>query len=125
MSTDTARSTFAILCVLGIIALGTGALLEVARKRRGDSLLGARHFNLRMMSALIWLIVLASLFYAVTMLWPQPNDKEQAQRFLSVISGAFLLLAIALGLLVYDVWAVVRAGQQSESRFNQQLATLV
>ncbi len=121
MSTPAAKTAFAVLCILGIIAIGIGMLLELNRKRRGDSVISPRQLRLRLMSAIIWLIVLGSLFYAVIFLWPQRGDQEQARRFLSVLSGSLLLIVLAIGLLFYDFWQVLREGQRHEAQFEQQL----
>ncbi|MBV9867134.1 MAG: hypothetical protein JO316_17400 [Abitibacteriaceae bacterium] len=118
------KTAFALLCLLGIIAITTGACLELVRKRRGESVISANQLRLRMMSAVIWLIILGSLCYAVLFLWPEAGNMQQARQFLSVVSGSFLLFGIALLLLLYDVWQVNRARRQHEVRFNQQLAAM-
>jgi len=128
MSTPTAKIAFAVLCLLGILAVGIGALLEISRKRQGNTVVTPVQFKLRMISAVIWMIVLGSLFYAVVFLWPQRGlgmeTERQARQFLSVVSGSFLLIAVALGLLVYDLWRLAREGRVHEARFNQQLIAL-
>lgn len=118
------RAGFALLCFLGMIAISVGACLEVVRARRGESLVSPRQLRWRMMSAVIWLIVLGSLGYAVLFLWPVSGNLKQARQFISVITGAFMLLGIALLLLLYDVWQVNQERQQHELRFNRQLTEL-
>jgi len=129
MTPDLPRLAFALLCVLGTLAIATGAFLEIARARRGDSLLAPWHLRLRLMSALVWVIVLLSLAGAVTLLWPTPNASiNQKLQFLSVINGVALLLLLALALLGGDFWILWRTRRRVERaqavRFARELHSL-
>jgi hypothetical protein len=111
------------------LAIATGAFLEIARVRRGDSLLAPWHFRLRLISAAIWFIILLSLAGAVTMLWPAPNATyNQKLQFVSVINGVALLIALALLLLGGDFWSLMRARRRIEQtqarRFSEELRHL-
>jgi type VI protein secretion system component VasK len=117
----TERAIFALICCIGVIAVAVGALLEVGRIRRGDSIIPPRQFRLRLFSALIWAITLASLAYAVLFLWPQRGEREQATRFLSVMSGVVLLIAIGLILLAYDFWLVGQARRLQQAKFERNI----
>lgn len=119
-----AKSGFALLCLAGVVAIATGAALEINRMRRGESIISLGHLRLRLVSALVWMALLGSTAYALLYLWPAPGDAEQARRFLSVVSGVIVLLVIGMALLLYDVWQVGRQQRRQQERFNRQLETL-
>ena len=129
MTVDYQRGIFALLCFIGAIVIATGAWLEIARMRRGDSLLAPRHFRLRLISALLWLLTLVSLAGAVTIWWP-PADATYNQRleFVAVINGVVCLLGLALLLLGVDMWMLSGARRKIEHeqtiRFSRQLHEL-
>ena len=124
MPTWDAKSGFALLCLLGVIAIGTGAVLEINRMRRGEHLITPTQFGLRMLSAVVWIISLGSMSYALLYLWPELGNAEQAQRFLSVVSGVLLLFVIGLVLLAYDFWRVSMRRREQLARFDRQLDAL-
>lgn len=119
MSDITARTIFSILCLLALIAVAAGGVLEVLRQTRGESLLRPGQFRLRIFSVFVWIILLGSLSFAVSFLWP--SDKASATKFVAVVSGSLMLLLIALFLLAYDVWQVGKQRRASERKFEQQL----
>ena len=126
MAAGTAKSVFVMSCLLCMIAIAIGAGLEVWRQKRGESLLRPSQFRLRIFSALIWMIALGSLAYAVAFLWPNPElslieRRDQAQKFLSLISGSLMLLLIGLVLLGYDMWQLARERRLKQAQFNLQL----
>lgn len=123
-SMHNARVIFALICCLGLIAVATGTVLEIKRARRGDSILPARQFRLRLISALIWAITLGSLAYAVIFLWSERGDWEQARRFLAVISGAMMLIVIGLFLLAYDIWLVGQARRLQQAHLERNKSEL-
>ena len=120
-SMATERAIFALVCCIGVIAVAVGALLEVRRARRDDSIIPPRQFRMRVFSALIWAITLGSLAYTVLFLWPEQGDRDQAKRFLSVVSGVVLLVAIGLILLAYDFWLVGQARRLQQARFERNI----
>lgn len=122
MNEMTMRSVFSIICVLAMIIIAGGGVLEILRKKRGESLLRNGQFFLRIFSVFIWLILLGSLSYAVSFLWP--HDQQSVRQFLAVISGVFSLLIIALLLLAYDLWQVGRQRRASHQSFERQLEKL-
>jgi cbb3-type cytochrome oxidase subunit 3 len=124
MRITTFNLIFSGLCLLAIIAVATGAALEIARTRRGESIISTNQFRLRMLSSLVWIATLGSLAYATLYLWPAPGDSVTARRFLSLVSGAILLFFIGLFLLAYDVWLVNRGRRQQEKQFQQHLDAL-
>lgn len=124
MTASSAKTIFAVSCLLCFIAIAIGAILEVVRQQRGESLLRPSQFRLRMLSAFVWMIALASLAYAVSFLWPQKGDLAQARKFLSLISGAFSLIFIAVLLLGYDMWQLARERKIKETQFQLNLASL-
>jgi hypothetical protein len=135
-----ARIAFALLCSLAIVVVMVGAMLEIARARReaavgrgaigdgdetvGRALVPPNQLRLRLFSALIWILALASFAFAMLFLWPAKGDTMMARKFVSVVSGASLLLLIALWLLLYDVWQVGRHRRGREKLFERELETL-
>jgi len=98
--------------------------MEVLRQKRGESVLRASQFRLRIFSALVWVILLGSLAYAVAFLWPQGRDPIMMKKFAGVIGGSLSLLFIALFLLAYDVWQVGQQRRLTERKFNRNLETM-
>jgi len=119
MSDATGRMIFAMLCLLAMIAITGGGVLEILRFKRGESMLRPGQLGLRLFSALVWLILLGSLAYGVMLLWP--TDAASARKFAAVISGALFLLFIAIFLLAYDVWQVGRQRRLQERTFQRNL----
>ncbi len=122
MSDATGRMIFAMLCLLAMVAITGGGVLELLRFKRGESMLRAGQLGLRLFSALVWLILLGSLAYAVMLLWP--TDVPSARKFAAVVSGALFLLFIAIFLLAYDVWQVGRQRRLQERAFQRNLEGL-
>lgn len=121
MSETTARTLFAATCMAGVTIIAVAAVLEIIRQRKGESLLRAGQFRLRIFSALIWIIMLGAMAIAVAFLWPQKGDLIMMRKFAGVIGGSLSLLLIALFLLAYDVWQINRQRQVTELKFNHQL----
>lgn len=122
MSDTTARAIFSGLCLVAMLAIAVGGVLEILRQMRGESLLRPSQFLLRIFSALVWIILLGALSFAVAFLWP--HDRASARPFLTMVSGALVLFVIALFLLAYDVWQTQRQRRISERRFDHQLEDL-
>ena len=124
----TSRVIFAVFCILGIVAIIAGAGIEIVRFRRGDGLIATRQFRWRLVSAVIWIMTLATFFYAVTWLWPNggttPLAHAQAKRFLLVVLGALALLMVALFLLLADVWQTAYTRRLYEARAKAKFAAL-
>lgn len=129
MTDQVQRGGFALLCVLCAIAITTGGWIEMARVRRGESLLSPRHFRLRLLSACIWIIASLSLAGAVTIWWPVAHATDnQKLQFLAVIRGVVCLTSLALLLLGADMWMLAGARRKVEReqtmRFSEQLRDL-
>ena len=124
MSENTARTVFSATCLAGVTIIAVGAGLEILRQRRGEGLLRASQFRLRIFSALVWMILLGSLAYAVAFLWPHGRDPIMMKKFASVVSGSLSLLMIALFLLAYDVWQIGQQRRLSELRFGRNLEVM-
>ena len=87
-----------------------------------------------MVSAAIWLAILAANFYAVTALWPDlkylapgklsPQSKEQVRLFVYVMGGSFGLIFIALGLLFFDLRHIARERREQRQKFKSEIASL-
>ena len=121
MSETTARTLFAATCMAGVTIIAVAAILEIIRQRKGESMLRAGQFRLRIFSSLIWIILLGAMAIAVMFLWPQKGDLVMMRKFASVIGGSLSLLFIALFLLAYDFWQINRQRQITELKFNHQL----
>ena len=121
MSEITTRVVFSGTCIAGVAIIAVAAIMEIVRQKRGESLLRVGQFRLRIFSALVWMILLGSLAYAVAFLWPQGRDPITMRKFASVIGGSLSLLFIALFLLAYDVWQVGQQRRTSERKFNRNL----
>lgn len=153
MSESTTRYGFALLCALGMLAIGLGAVLEIARFRRhaahansfalngvssatpsatsGGNLLSLRQFRLRLFSAVLWMMILGALYYAVTVQWPVRHgpiptsaEIEQARRFAMTLICAFAGMFVGFGLLTWDMIQLGRERQAQSARFQAGLADL-
>lgn len=124
MSETTARTLFAATCMAGVTIIAVAAILEIIRQRKGESLLRASQFRLRIFSSLIWIILLGAMAIAVAFLWPQKGDLVMMRKFAGVLGGSLSLLFIALFLLAYDFWQINRQRQITELKFNHQLDDL-
>jgi hypothetical protein len=150
MSESTTRYIYALLCGLGMVAIGIGAVLEIARFRRnarqasgstvadvdtsgnpvvvpGGNIISLRQFRFRLVSAVIWMIVLGTLSYAITALWPErtsPLAREQVRHFLTVVGAALSLLLVAVALFIYDVIQLSRERRAQTARFYHGLAEM-
>ena len=124
MSETTARTLFAATCMAGVTIIAVAAILEIIRQRKGESLLRASQFRLRIFSSLIWIILLGAMAIAVAFLWPQKSDLVMMRKFAGVLGGSLSLLFIALFLLAYDFWQINRQRQITELKFNHQLDDL-
>jgi hypothetical protein len=134
MNWSSSRGVFAILCLVGFIVILFGAWWEVARVRRlapeDEAFAMSRQLKLRLMSAAIWLIIIAANFYAVVWLWPTaaphtPLLKSQARLFAGVLLGGFLLLIPAFILLFSDLMNTSRARREGVELRQQNMAKLL
>lgn len=126
---DYVRGIFALLCLLCAITILTSAWLEMVRIRRGESLLKPRHFRLRLLSAVIWTLILLSVAGGVTVWWPATNaTKNQQVQFVALMNGALWLIMIGLLLLMIDMWMLSSARRRVEReqtiRFADELREL-
>lgn len=134
MNWSSSRGVFAILCLVGFIVILFGAWWEVARVRRlapeDEAFAMSRQLKLRLMSAAIWLIIIAANFYAVVWLWPTaaphtPLLKSQAKHFATVVLGGFALLIPAFILLFSDLMNTSRARREGIELRQQNMAKLL
>ncbi len=111
-----------MVCMLCLVALTTAAMLEVVRTRQGVSVISRRQFRLRILSALVWDLVLGGTALSMLFLWPtSAHDEQKARGFISVMTGVILLICIGLLLLAYDVALLSRRQAQEERRFTAHL----
>jgi len=120
MSIPLLRLIFALLCGVGFCAIGGGAVWEWNRFANGQSALSPRHLRWRLLSALVWLVVLGTFIYATLALWPQnAAQKELAKRFVLVSGGALVLMMLAFVLMAVDIFWTVQVGRRSSLRRSQ------
>ena len=124
---------FGIVCMLALVAIICGALYEIGRVRResrsGNIVISQSQFRLRLLSALIWFIALATLAYCSTLGLPVRENGVVVRglfpkQWAALTGGSLLLIVIALILLAYDVWRVGARSRAQESFFEKQLAEL-
>jgi hypothetical protein len=119
------RLIFALLCLVGFVAIFVGTFLEIGRHRRGEGVIGLRHFRWRMASAVLWLVILSALAYGTMFEWPKgPHDKEGQLRMMAILAGSMLLMVIAMGLFGVDLMLTMRARQLHRSKFNRNLDSM-
>lgn len=123
--TDSVRLIFVALCALGLFVIVAGAIFEWGRARRGISILTPRHFRWRMISVAFWVVILSCFAGATLFLWPASRaDEVTARRFILVVSGATLLLIIALGITALDVLWTARTRIARQGEFKRNLDEL-
>ncbi|HVF85828.1 MAG TPA: hypothetical protein VM821_07580 [Abditibacteriaceae bacterium] len=134
MNWSSPRGIFALLCLVVFVLILFGAWWEVARVRRlapeDAAFARSRQLKLRLMSAAIWLIIIAANFYAVVWLWPTapphtPLLKSQARLFAGVLLGSFALLIPAFLLLFFDLMNTSRARREGIALRQQNMAKLL
>lgn len=131
MTSPTGRMVFALLCVLGIIALAGGLLFEIGRQKRAGSatLVSPRQFRVRVISAVVWMGVLGLFAYAMMFLWPTagktPEGAAQAKNFILTMGAAVTLICIGIMLLCYDIIVLLKAQRQQSARVYAQFAESV
>ncbi len=120
MASQNLRLIFGALCVAGMFAIGAGILFEWGRMRRGNSVLSPRQMRWRVVGGFLWVLVLGSLAYATFMLWPAPNDKVMAQRYVAVVTGAMSLLVVALIITMFDAYLTLKGAQLQREKFDRE-----
>lgn len=124
MTDSTTRFLFAGFCSLCLVAVWCGALFEIGRQKRGATI-SKRHFRWRMISALLWTLILGLLLFATLRFWPySPADKENAKRFVALSSSAILLLLPAFALLVFDFVLTAQTRRLQTAHMNQDLGEI-
>ena len=125
MPAQTIRLLFGALCVAAMFAIGGGLLFEWGRMRRGDSVLSARQSRWRIISGLLWILILGSLAFATLFLWPSgPQDVVNGRRFGAVVMGAMLLLVIAMIMTGFDVFLTLKGAQLQRQKFERDAGNL-
>jgi Na+/proline symporter len=84
---------------------------------------------LRLISAVIWVIILFSVVSLVTVLWPGVDPtREKVLRAATVLGGVLWLVVVALLVLGGDMYFLMRARRRAEHaqaiRFSQELHAL-
>ena len=135
MPTPPILLTFAALCGVFFFAIGGVAVWEWIRFSRGESALSPRHLRWRLLSALTWMVVLATFFVVVMFMLPNlpvkgptrlaPADAAFVKRTASVMLGATALMIFALVLMAVDIFWTIQVGRRSiVSRSRQSQETL-
>lgn len=114
MNVQTTRYLFAALCAVFFLVIGGAAAWEWNRFARGQSALSPRHLRWRLLSALVWLLVLGSFAFTCVFLWPSPgHTKQENYRAVVVMAGATLLMLVGFGLMTFDILWTVQIGRRS------------
>ena len=121
MNDSTPRYVFAALCLLGLIAIWCGAALEFSRQKRGATI-SRRHFRWRMVSALLWTLILSSLAYATLWLWPQTT--AEARKFGAVLAGSMALMMLAFVLMIFDFYLTAQTRKIQTARMEHDLGEI-
>lgn len=117
------RVVFAVLCLVGLIAILCGALFEFGRQKRAATI-SSRHFRWRMVSALLWVIILGSLAYATIFLWPVPPTQQTVRRFGAVLAGSMSLMLLAFVLMLFDFYLTSKTRQAQSARMRLEMAEI-
>lgn len=123
MNESTPRVVFAALCLLGLIAILCGALFEFGRQKRSPTI-SSRHFRWRMVSALVWTVILGSLGYATLFLWPVPPTAVAVKRFATVLVASMSLMLVAFVLMLFDFYLTSKTRQVQSALMQQELAEI-
>lgn len=131
MNSDFIRLVFSAICAAGIVAIAVAAVFERGRLKRGVSALSARHFRWRMVSALLWILILASLGTATLFFWPpanltpaqlSPAQLVSVRRFTGLVSGAMVLLMLAIVIMTFDFYFTLLAQKRATLEFSRDRA---
>lgn len=124
MNDSTPRFIFAGFCVLCLTAIWCGALFEIGRQKRGGAI-SKRHFRWRMISVLLWTLILGALAFATLRYWPASRaDTDNARRFVLISSTAIALLLPAFLLLIFDFYLTAQTRRLQTARANQDLGEI-
>lgn len=128
MNDSTPRVVFAVLCLAGLIAILCGAFLEVGRQQRSPTI-SSRHFRWRMVSALVWVVLLGSLGYSTLFLWPvtQPGVAPApvaVKRFGLVLTACMSLMLVAFVLMFFDFYLTAKTRQVQNARRQLEMAEI-
>ena len=123
MTSIAIRISIAVVCLLAALGIVTGAWLEIARARRGESLLAVWQLRLRLFSAFIWILILFAVSCLVVKMWPTPlTTKAEAIEAAKVLAGIVSLIVIALLLLAVDMVFLTRSRLREEHAHALRLA---
>jgi MFS family permease len=116
------RLFFIGICVFGVIAISITALSEFQRLKTGDAVLSRRQSRWRIISSVLWIIILSSLAYATAYLWPDEGTPREVQlRFMRIVVGAIALMVPAIILLALDLRFTMLAQKLSRMKFEAGL----
>ena len=125
MPAQTLRLLFGALCVAGMFAILAGLLFEWGRLKRGDSVLSPRQMRWRIVGGALWILVLGSFAYATMFLWPTNlHDVATEKRFIAVMSGATILLVIALFITAFDAYLTLKGAQLQREKFERDAGNI-
>ena len=125
MPAPTLRLIFGALCVAGMFAIIAGLLFEWGRMKRGDSVLSPRQMRWRIVGGALWVLVLGCFAWATMFLWPNDlNDVVTGKRFIAVMSGATILLVIALVITAFDAFLTLKGAQFQREKFERSAGKL-
>jgi membrane-bound ClpP family serine protease len=128
MNDSTPRVVFAVLCLVGLVAILCGALFEFGRQKRSPTI-SSRHFRWRMVSALVWTVILGCLGYATLFLWPvtSPGVAPTAvaiKRFATVLIASMSLMLVAFVLMLFDFYLTSQTRRAQNARMQLEMAEI-
>ncbi|RYG67218.1 hypothetical protein EON80_14025 [bacterium] len=123
MNDSSARFIFAALCLLGLVTIWCGAVFE-ARRQQLTPTISKRHFRWRMVSALLWTLILGSLAYATLFSWPTPKDPLSTRRFGAVVAGSLALILVAGVVTIFDFYLTAQTRRIQLANMQQDLGEI-
>jgi hypothetical protein len=123
MNDSTPRFIFAAMCLLGLVTIWCGAVFEARRQQRTPTI-SKRHFRWRMVSALLWTIILGSLAYATLFTWPVVGDYNSVRRFGAILAGSLLLMMVAFMVIIFDFYLTAQTRKIQTARMHQDLGEI-
>jgi hypothetical protein len=123
MNDSTPRFIFAALCLLGLITIWCGAVFEARRQQKSPTI-SKRHFRWRMVSALLWTLILGSLAYATLFTWPVPKDYDSVRRFGAILAGSLMLMMVAFMVIIFDFYLTAQTRRIQTARMQQDLGEI-
>jgi hypothetical protein len=123
MNDSTVRFIFATLCTAGLITIW-GAVLFELRRQQQSATISQRHLRWRMVSAVLWTLILGCLTYGTLFSWPVHGDAVSTKRFGAILGGSILLMMVAFVVIIFDFYLTVQTRKIQTARMQQDLGEI-